>query len=170
MSFYVRGIPVLSFHTGLHDAYHTPDDTLETIDVDGSIRVAVFAFEMISELATSTRTPTFQKDETKSAHSRGMSKDRGYGPYFGSIPGFGGGGEEVKGARLMGAKPGSPADKAGIQKGDVLVKFGEYDVQSLRDFAFALRQHKPGDKVKLVVIRDGEEVTLETTLTSKEKK
>ena len=70
---------------------------------------------------------------------------------------------------MMGAKPGSPAEKAGIQKGDVIIKFGEYDVTSLRDYAFALRQHKPGDTVKLVVVREGKEVTLEATLTEKDK-
>ena len=131
----------------------------------------MFAFELIAELATSPRAPTFQQAEGQgsAAHASHSSKDRGYGPYFGSIPGFGKG-EDIEGARLMGTKPGSPAEKAGIQKGDVLVKFGEYDVTSLRDFAFALRQHKPGDKVPIVVIRDGKEVTLEATLGSKEKK
>lgn len=170
MSFYVRQIPVLSIHTGLHDAYHTPDDTLETIDIPGSIRVAVFTFELIAELANTSRAPTFQQAEGTggAAHASHGSKDRGYGPYFGSIPGFGKG-DDIKGARLMGAKPGSPAEKAGIQKGDVIIKFGEYDVTSLRDYAFALRQHKPGDTVKLVVVREGKEVTLEATLTEKDK-
>ncbi len=168
MSFYLEEIPVLSFYTGTHGVYHTPKDTPDTLNVEGAIEVAEFAFAIVAELATTERAPTYVAQQDTRRGDTGGSSRRDYGPYFGSIPGFGQS-SDVKGAMLMGAQPDSPAAKAGVQKGDVLVKFGDTDITSLREFAFALRQHSPGDTVEFVVVRDGERVTLTATLGKKER-
>jgi S1-C subfamily serine protease len=47
---------------------------------------------------------------------------------------------------------------------DVIVRFGEFEITTLQDFAFALRQHKAGQEVDVVVVRKGERVTLRATL------
>ena len=61
-------------------------------------------------------------------------------------------------------RDGSPAAKAGFKAGDVLVEFDGKKIENLYDFTYALRAHKPGDKVAVTVLRDGEKLTREVTL------
>ena len=85
----------------------------------------------------------------------------GYGPYFGSIPDFG----EVKdGVRFSDIRPGSPAAKAGLKAGDILVQFGDKPIHNLYDFTDALRRSKVGQVVEVKVLRDGQPVTASVKL------
>lgn len=54
---------------------------------------------------------------------------------------------------------GSPADKAGLKKGDIIVKLGNMDIDNLADFRYELYKHSPGDSVSVVFVRDGNEKT-----------
>ena len=74
----------------------------------------------------------------------------GYGPYFGSIPDFGG---PPKGVRFSDVRDGSPAAKAGFKAGDVMIEFDGKKIDNLYDFTYALRAHKPGDTVKVKFAR-----------------
>jgi S1-C subfamily serine protease len=91
-----------------------------------------------------------------------MGGGGGYGPYFGSIPDFG----EVEhgGVKFADVRDGSPAAKAGFRAGDILIEFDKKKIDNLYDFTYALRAHKPGDKVSATVQRNGEKVTHEVTL------
>ena len=89
---------------------------------------------------------------------------RGYGPYFGSIPDFG---EGVEGVLLAGVRERSPADLAGVKKGDVIVEFAGVTVKNLQDFTMALRRTAPGDEVVVKLRRGGEIVEVEATLTKR---
>ncbi len=60
--------------------------------------------------------------------------------------------------------PGSPAEKAGIRAGDLIVEFGGQRVEHYDDLPPLVRQRKPGDKVSLVVRRGEETLTLEVVL------
>jgi S1-C subfamily serine protease len=62
---------------------------------------------------------------------------------------------------------GSPADDAGIQRGDVIVKIGDDDIKSGGAVATAVRKHRPGDKVSVVIVRGSERRTVEATLTER---
>jgi S1-C subfamily serine protease len=85
----------------------------------------------------------------------------GYGPYFGSIPDFG---QEHGGVKFADVHDGSPASRAGLKGGDVLVEFDGKKIDNLYDFTYALRARKPGDKVTVTVMRGGEKITREVTL------
>jgi len=61
-------------------------------------------------------------------------------------------------------RPGSPAEKAGVRSGDVLVRFGSVTIATLNDLTFALRGHRAGDRVDVVVLRDGQERRFEAVL------
>ncbi len=61
-------------------------------------------------------------------------------------------------------RDGSPAAKAGFKGGDVLIEFYGKKIENLYDFTYALRAHKPGDKVMVTVLRGNEKVTREVTL------
>jgi S1-C subfamily serine protease len=73
-------------------------------------------------------------------------------------------GADSKGVRLAGVADDSPAARAGLRVGDVIVGFAESKIQNIEDLAAALRNRKPGDDVSITVLRGGNPVTLRATL------
>jgi aminopeptidase YwaD len=96
------------------------------------------------------------------AASGSTSGGGGYGPYFGSVPDFGE--SPTPGVRLSGVRGGSPADRAGLRAGDVIVAFAGVAVRTLDDLTFALRGRRPGDTVEVRYLRDGREHTVQSIL------
>ena len=158
-SFTVHNIPVLFFFSGLHSDYHKPSDTWDKIDAPAGARVLELVAGVTDSLDQLTEKPPYVRvAEPPSPASGGGG---GYGPYFGSIPDFG---EIEHGVKFADVRDGSPAAKAGFKAGDVLVEFDTKKIDNLYDFTYALRAHKPGDKVMVTVLRNGEKVTREVTL------
>ena len=72
----------------------------------------------------------------------------------------------TSGALVQSITKGSPADKAGIKMGDVIVKIGGTDITTVADVYTAVRSHKVGDTVDVVVMRGRAKTTLSVTLAS----
>jgi acetylornithine deacetylase/succinyl-diaminopimelate desuccinylase-like protein len=160
MSFTVRQVPVLFFFSGLHSDYHRPSDTWEKIDAASGAKVAQLVANIARQLDNVKEKPLYVRVAEPAGH--GMAGGGGgYGPYFGSIPDMG---ESEHGVKFADVRDGSPAAKAGLSGGDVLVEFGDKKIENLYDFTYALREHKPGDKVKVTVLRNGERLTREVVL------
>jgi len=68
------------------------------------------------------------------------------------------------GALVEKVEPGSPADVAGIQRGDIVTAAGSEEVRSSGDLLSALRDYMPGDKVGLKILRNGEKTTIQVNL------
>jgi putative serine protease PepD len=68
------------------------------------------------------------------------------------------------GAPVEQVNPGGPADKGGVQTGDVIIRVGSTQVTSPDDVSAAIAAHKPGDVVDVVVQRAGGTVTLHVKL------
>jgi S1-C subfamily serine protease len=68
------------------------------------------------------------------------------------------------GALIAKVEPGGPADAAGIHAGDVVTALGSTPIQSSGDLLSALRQYKPGDKVQVTILRNGQNSNLEVQL------
>jgi putative serine protease PepD len=68
------------------------------------------------------------------------------------------------GARIGSVESGQPAEKAGLQEGDVITKVGDNNVTDATDLTAAIRSHKPGDKVTVTYTRNGDSKTAEVTL------
>ncbi len=158
-SFFAKKIPVLFFFTGMHREYHTPADKPETINAPGAARVARLAAEVTEHIANLPERIAFS--EPQQAQPRRQGPERGIRVYVGTVPDYS---EDVKGMRLTGVREGSPAQKAGLRAGDVIIRFGEAKVESIYDYMDALNRYKPGDTVTVVVLRDGKEVELKLTL------
>jgi putative serine protease PepD len=68
------------------------------------------------------------------------------------------------GALVDEVNPGSPAADAGLQVGDVVVAVDDQPINGSGGLVGVVRDHSPGDKVTIVVVRDGQQVTLTATL------
>ena len=159
-SFVSQKIPVLFFFSGLHADYHKPSDTWDKINAPSAAQLLNMVAEVMLQIADAPQPPQFVVVEEKKSMG-GISGTGGYGPYFGSIPDFG----EVKdGVRFSDVRPGSPAAKAGLKAGDILVQFGDKPIHNLYDFTDALRRSKVGQTVEVKVLRDGQPLTVSVTL------
>ena len=54
-----------------------------------------------------------------------------------------------------------------MKAGDIIVKFGPKTVGNIYDFMYAVQDYKAGDKVDVVVQRDGKEMTFNVELIAK---
>ena len=170
-SFYGEGIPVLHFFTNTHVDYHRPSDDWTLINADGLERVAEMVTLVVARLAGAEGTAMAlnpiagagnpMTGGASSEDPQSSSASSGYGPYLGTIPDMSG---ADPGVRLTGVREASPAADAGLQRGDVIVAFGGREVGDLYEYTYALRAHAPGDRVEIVVLRDGERVTLSAVL------
>jgi hypothetical protein len=159
-AFLNRERPVVFFFTGPHADYHRPSDTWNKIDADGLRTVATVAYRVVRALADRDERPSFVR--VPGGPPRAGTGAAGYGPYFGAVPDFG---EPPRpGVRLGGVRPGSPADRAGLQAGDVIVRFAGVTVRTLDDLVFALRGRRAGDTIGVTYVRDGAERATEAVL------
>jgi hypothetical protein len=165
-TFLLRKIPAINFFSGFHSDYHRPSDTWEKIDARGGAAVADLALALTRQLTNRKQRPEFVETvQQENPHSTGnVGAVSGYGPYFGSVPDFANEGQGVKFAEV---RTDSPAAKAGFRSGDVMISFGGMPIKTLYDFTFALREKKPGDRVEVVVVRDGKEVKAMVELTNR---
>lgn len=170
-SFYGEGIPVLHFFTNTHEDYHRPSDDWQKIDEAGVERVAALVREVALELAGGSGAHDVTLTAVSGAGNphggplpegdRDSRVSSGYGPYLGTIPDMT---PSDFGVRLTGVREGSPAQDAGLRKGDVIVLFAGKEITDLYAYTYALRDQKPGDEVEIEVERDGERVTLKAVL------
>ncbi len=71
---------------------------------------------------------------------------------------------EAKGALVASVLPDSPAERAGIKRGDVIVEFDGHDVPKSEDLPSIVAGTPPGKKVEVVVIRDGKRKSIEVEI------
>jgi len=160
-SFVTKRIPVLFFFSGLHSDYHKPSDTWDKISPDPATQLLNIVARLTVELASDSERPAFITVVENNPHSGVSGGGGGYGPYFGSIPDFG---QTENGVKFSDVKPGSPAAKAGLKAGDVLIQFGDKPIKNLYDFTDALRRSKVGDVVPVTVLREGKELKVDVKL------
>ena len=157
-SFNAKKIPVLFIFSGLHADYHKPSDTYDKINAQGAVKVLSLVYPMLAKVANEPERLQYTQVQEPQPQGGGAG---GYGPYFGSIPDFR---DDLKGVLFSDVRPDSPAAKAGLKAGDLMVQFDGKPIQNLYDFTYALRAKKPGDVVLVVVKRNDQEVKTNVTL------
>lgn len=160
-SFYARNIPVLHFFSDTHEDYHRATDDADRINVAGIARVVRLAERIVRDIGDRDAGLTFVQ-AAASASTRSAAPRSGTQPYLGSVPDMAAG--DRPGLRLTGVTSGSPADRAGLKAGDLVVSLGGVAVTDLTSYSDALYAHKPGDEVEVVVLRGNERLTLRVTL------
>jgi len=164
-SFIDRGVPAVQIFTGPHADYHRPGDTADTVDAAGLVRVATYVKEAIAYLGERaeplTATISGQAAAAPAAAPGGPSAAGGRRVSFGTMPDFAYPGP---GVRVAGVTPGSPAERAGVKEGDVILRVDGRDVASLGAFSAVLKELKPGQTVQAEVERAGERLTIAVTV------
>jgi hypothetical protein len=161
MSFHKMGIPAIFFFSGIHSDYHKPSDTADKVTYEGMANLAVGLIAFLEHLETAPRSafayikPEAPKDAGKGR--RGMAD----GIWFGSMPDYGAMVE--RGMLINGTSAGSPAEKAGLLAGDIIVKVGPSDIGDIYDFMESLAEFKNGQTIAVVVLRDGKPTDLSLT-------
>ncbi|HEX9189592.1 MAG TPA: M20/M25/M40 family metallo-hydrolase, partial [Vicinamibacteria bacterium] len=171
-SFIDKGVPAVQVFTDPHPDYHRPGDTADRVDGPGLVKVATFVKEGIAYLGERDEPLTNTIGSTKGAApaapapaaapgAAGGAGGQGRRVSFGTMPDFAFPGPGVK---VAGVTPGSPAEKAGVKEGDVLLKVGGQGVANLQAFSGILRGLTPGQTVTVVLSRGGAEQTLDVTV------
>lgn len=179
-SFYRRNIPVLfAIIADFHDDYHTPADTAWKINRVGATHASrlfmdiAMDYAMVPEalpFAGSSPSPRRgQAEASTPADSASPAAGGGDAPTrasirvrFGIRPGDYIEGQD--GIPVDAVTEGSSAALAGVVAGDRLVRWDGQKLTSVQDWMVLLARHAPGDTVRIGVIRDGEEMSLEVTL------
>jgi hypothetical protein len=159
-SFYAKNIPVLHFFTDNHPDYHAATDDVEKINASGEARVVDLAFDMIKALDVRPTRLSFVRSTRPSRMA--SSSSSGSQVYLGSVPDMSAG--TVPGLKLTGVRAGSPAEQGGLKADDIIVEFGGAKVTDLQSYSDALYSHKPGEQVKVVIIRDGKQMEMTVIL------
>ncbi len=146
-SFYYINIPVLHFFTGTHYDYHKPSDDANTLNYAGAAQVVEYIYNLVGAIDKQGRlpfTPTAQDTSAKVSFKVTMGIMPDY--LF-----------DGKGVKVDGVTPGKPASNAGIKRGDVIIKLGEFETLEMKTYMKALSQFKKGDETSAVILRDGKE-------------
>ena len=160
-SFYLKGIPVLSAFTGVHDDYHTPRDTPDKLNYVGLAATADLFAGITEALAERTELPEYTAPSQTPLPPRA-----GLRVYLGTIPSYGEAAGE--GLLLSGVAPGGPAEMAGIRGGDRVVELAGHAIENVYDYTYALETLAVGQPVPITVLRDGERLRLTVTPGSRE--
>ena len=135
-SFYLQDMPVLHFFTGQHDDYHRPSDDADKINYDGMVQV-IRLIERVIDRWDEDVPLTFSKTQDSSADTPRFSVSMGVVPDYLF---------DGEGMRIDGVTEGKPAQKAGLQKGDVVIKLGDSTVVDMMSYMRALSSFKAGDQ------------------------
>ena len=68
------------------------------------------------------------------------------------------------GALITEVEPGTGADEAGVEVGDLVIALEDVEIQGIQDLASQVRRYRPGTIVELLVVRDGSEIAFQVTL------
>src|SRR5215467_15217915 len=115
----------------------------------------------VAERLASEPRPAYVKLSPPTHDSRGRS---GSGPSGAPFLGISGVRGESDGLRLGSVLPDTAAARAGLQSGDVIVRFGDVSINSFDDLRQALERRRPGDTVAVLYLRNGEDHVAAATL------
>ena len=144
-SFYLQDIPVLHFFTGQHEDYHKPSDDADKLNYQGMEEITKYIMAVMAELDDDPKL-AFRKTKNESEEVPRFKVG------LGVIPDYLFSGE---GMRIDGVSEDKPAQKAGLQKGDVVVQMGDSTITDMMSYMRALSVFDQGDSTIVVIQRDG---------------
>ena len=153
VAFYNSGIPVLHFFSGAHEDYHKPSDTPDKIDYDGLSRVTELAASVVRHFDSLPSPLTFQRTKGTDEGKRRAE----YKVTLGIMPDYT---TPAKGLPVGGVTPDRPGEKAGIKKGDIIIRLGTIGIEDIYGYMSALSKFNKGDSATVVVVRAKDTLSL----------
>jgi aminopeptidase YwaD len=152
-SFYKKDIPVLFFFTGNHKDYHKPSDDADKINYTGELHIIKYIQNIIA------KTNSMDKIAFVKTREVNMSKSS-FKVSLGVMPDYTFSGS---GVLVDGVSENRPAQKAGIQVGDVLIQLGEHKFSDVQSYMGALNKFNKGETTNVKLMRGKEEMVLPIT-------
>lgn len=149
-SFLAKKIPIMFFVTGGNPQYHSPQDTVDRIDFGNLTKASKLAFLVAARLSAAPGRPKFVAPQRQ-------GRPRGQGVRLGFFPDDW---YDGKGALMQGVSPDTPAARAGLKAGDIILNYGGKDVPSINELRGMLNKTKRGSKVELLILRKGKTFTV----------
>ncbi len=154
-AFYLEGIPVIFFFTGIHDDYHRPGDTPDKINYQGTAEILSLVYNMVETLDgkgrldfTATQVPDSRRRRSEGV-TLGLMPDHAF---------------DGTGLKVQAVIDERPAQAAGLKAGDVILRINDMHVEEISTYMEALRELEKGEKATIVVTRDDEELVFEVDL------
>jgi hypothetical protein len=162
-SFLEAGVPAVQLFAGPHGDYHRASDSLDKLDLEGMVKIAELLKEVVDYLAARP------EPLTSLLKGRGTAQASVTAPgsrrvTLGTVPDFAFAGP---GVRLSGITPGTPAEQAGLQAGDVIVAIDAQPMADLRAFAHALRGLSPDQGIRVRFRRGDHEQEVATSVVAR---
>jgi S1-C subfamily serine protease len=150
-SFLAVGVPILfAIIADFHDDYHTSRDVTGLIDRESSVMAVNLWRELAWDMAK--RTQRFEA-ETTGGPMRAQPMRVRVGLRTRAA-------DDGSGLEVIDVTQEGSAAKAGIEKGDKIVKWNKKEMKDREAFVAELRLHEPEETVQCVVVRNGEEKTV----------
>lgn len=156
-AFIEAGVPAVQFFSGQHEDFHRPGDTADKIDYAGLVKVAKVLNETLRYLGE--RPDRLQSTLTGKQTPARLSQSSSRRVSFGTVPDFSYTGE---GVRLDDVRSGTPAARAGLLRGDIIIRVNEEPIDGMRGYSEALKKLAPGDEIRVRYLRDGAKKTATT--------
>lgn len=148
-SFYLNDLPVLHFFTGQHEDYHKPSDDANKLNYKGMQQIADYIYRIAAETDNSGKL-SFRKTKNESEEVPRFKVGLGVVPDY-LFTG--------KGMRIDGVSEDKPAQKAGLLKGDIVIKMGDSTIVDMMSYMRALSAYEVGANATIIISRDGKEIT-----------
>lgn len=172
--FFASEVPVLfAIIADFHPDYHTSRDKSFLINRVEAVHAADLFCDIALDYAKRAERLPFksQQRRRREAREREQEQEEARAPSapakvrLGVRPEYE---EEPNGVLVNSAGEDSPAGRAGIKAGDRLVSFDGKDMPGPRELAEFLRASEPGQTVKIGLVRDGNDMTVEVTLVARD--
>lgn len=161
-SFYLRGVPVLTFFTGTHADYNTPRDTADRLNYEGLTQIARLMGLLAQGLAGREEPPDYiAQDKPKTDASRANLR-----AYLGTIPDYTQ--SDLPGVAVSGVAKGGPGEQGGLRAGDLIIEVAGRKIENIYDYTYALNALKVGQPTGIRVLRDGVRLELSVTPSSRD--
>ena len=143
----------MHFFTGQHKDYHKPSDDSELLNYEGMEAVSNYIFDIITDLDDNGEL-AFRKTKNESDDAPRFKVTLGVVPDYMF---------DGKGMRIDGVSEDRPAQKAGLQKGDVVIQLGEHQVIDMMSYMKALSKFEEGNTTTVKIDRKGKIIEAEVT-------
>ena len=163
-SFYKLDKPVLAFFSGIHSDYHTPSDTPDKINLEGSEKIVNYALAVIKSAEEKDEITFSKVAEPDSKKKMGRTRSN---VTFGVIPNYS---SNEHGFVIDDIIIGGPAHEGGMLGGDIIIEIDGNKISNIYDFMYAYWDKQPGDVVNVKVLRGGRKdpIAMKVKLAAKE--